>query len=50
MLVPLALQRGRVVGDVGSLVGEVGVRAALVLGGGAVPQVPSPLPGSGTMG
>lgn len=50
LLVPLALDGGRVVSDVRGLVREVGVRAALVLGRGAVLEVSSPLPGSGSIG
>ena len=45
MFVPLALQGGRGVGNVGSLIGEVGIRTALILGSGAIVQVPKPLPG-----
>ena len=44
LFVPLALQSGRGVGDVGSLIGEVGIGTALILGSGAIVQVVKPLP------
>ena len=50
LFVPLALQSGRGVGDVGSLIGEVGIGTALIFSGGAIVQVPKPLPGSLSIG